>query len=94
MSKDHLQHSHSSAFSRPLASALSRRELQILPYLAEGWRTHEIAAEIGLAPESVRGYIDRIKDKLGARARADIVTIAWRRGILVLEEGQPAQLAA
>lgn len=62
---------------------LTPRLRDVLVLVAEGWTTGEIATELGLSPYTVKNYIERIFERLGARDRADAVAIAMREGILV-----------
>ncbi len=58
---------------RPVRSALSSREWEVLDLLMAERGTQEIAADLDLAPETVRSHIKRILRKLGAHSRAEAV---------------------
>jgi NarL family two-component system response regulator LiaR len=67
---------------RPVESALTAREWQVLDLLCERRTTAEIADELVLARETVRTYIKSVLRKLDARSRAEAVEIARRiRGL-------------
>jgi DNA-binding NarL/FixJ family response regulator len=66
-------------------AALSDRELQILTRLAEGWRSKEVAAALGLKPSTIDGHRRRILVKLGLRNAADLTRFALRRGLIHLD---------
>ncbi|HTK71606.1 MAG TPA: helix-turn-helix transcriptional regulator [Croceibacterium sp.] len=68
-------------------TGLTRREIQILEFVARGFSAKETALEIGIAPRTVEGHIDTIKLKLRARNRAHMVTNAIAARILTVAEG-------
>ena len=53
------------------AENLSRRETDVLTYLAQGYSNKEIATALGLSPETVRGYLKTIYSKLHVRSRTE-----------------------
>jgi DNA-binding NarL/FixJ family response regulator len=61
---------------------LTPRLLDVLHLVAEGRTTDEIAATLGLSPFTVKNYMERIFERLGARDRAEAVAIALRSGLL------------
>jgi DNA-binding NarL/FixJ family response regulator len=61
---------------------LSRRECDVLRLLAEGRRTRDIAAEMGISPKTVETYRARIGQKLHLETLADLVKYAIRTGIV------------
>lgn len=61
---------------------LSPRELQVLALVADGHSNHDIACRLGLAEETVKTHIGRLRAKLGARCRSHAVTIGFRQGLL------------
>jgi DNA-binding NarL/FixJ family response regulator len=61
---------------------LSPRFLDVLRLMAEGKTTREIALELGLSRYTVKNYIERIYERLGARDRAQAVTIGLRAGLI------------
>ena len=63
---------------------LTPRERGVLGRVAKGMDNREIAAELGLAPQTVRNYISTIYDKLGVRSRAEAVVWARERGLVGL----------
>jgi DNA-binding CsgD family transcriptional regulator len=60
---------------------LSDREKLVLRLLAEGLTADEIAGQLYIASGSVRTYIRRMLEKLGARNSIHAVSIAWRIGL-------------
>lgn len=67
---------------------LSGQERQVLGLVAAGERDQDIAAAMGISVRTVRSYLDRIRDKVGARRRADMTRVAIELGILVDPAGQ------
>jgi DNA-binding NarL/FixJ family response regulator len=65
--------------------ALTRREIKVLRFLAEGLGNKEIGAHLGTSVGTVKIHIQNILSKLGAADRTHAVTIALRRGILHLD---------
>ena len=61
-------------------SPLTRRERQILPYVAIGESAKEIAKAVKLAPRTVERYIENMRHKLGARNRTHLVAMAIASG--------------
>ena len=68
-----------------LDSALTPREISVLKLIAGGNANKEIAAQLNLTEESVKGYVKNILLKLGANDRTHAVTIGLKRGIIDLE---------
>jgi predicted ATPase/class 3 adenylate cyclase/DNA-binding CsgD family transcriptional regulator/tetratricopeptide (TPR) repeat protein len=64
----------------PIGS-LSPRELEILALLAGGASNAKIAERLFMTTNTVRTHLDRIRDKTGARARADLTRYAIAAGI-------------
>jgi DNA-binding NarL/FixJ family response regulator len=61
---------------------LSRREVEVLTWLGQGYRNQDIAAELGLSLSTVKVHLSHIMEKLGAEDRIQAVTIAIRDGII------------
>jgi DNA-binding CsgD family transcriptional regulator len=57
-----------------LRELLTPRELQIAGQMVAGRSNREIAAELHLSPETVKGYVGRVLRKLGASNRVDAVS--------------------
>lgn len=67
---------------RTNAPSLTDREIDVLRTAAEGGSTSDIANELNLSPATVRNYLSKAFDKLGARNRVDAVRIAREAGWL------------
>lgn len=63
------------------AGLLSAREREIVALLAGGATDAQIAERLFLSVNTVRSYLERIRDKTGARRRAELVRYAIRAGI-------------
>lgn len=61
---------------------LSAREREVLRMLAQGRRTQEIAASLGLGVKSVETYRRRVMEKLGIDNVAGLVRFAIRAGLV------------
>ena len=64
------------------ARTLTSRELEVLRLVSLGWKTPQIADELGLSYHTVRNHIRHCRGKLGATTKLDAVLTAMRRGIL------------
>jgi DNA-binding NarL/FixJ family response regulator len=77
--------------SRPVVEKLARlemeetflteREGQVLRLMARGWDNVQIAAELGLAEQTVRNYVSRIYTRLEMKSRAEVIVWARERGM-------------
>jgi len=63
---------------------LSDREIAILRLVAIGKANKQVAAELGLSEETVKGHLKSIFSKLDVADRTHAVTVAARRGIIEL----------
>jgi DNA-binding CsgD family transcriptional regulator len=70
---------HWHAFSPPI---LSRREREIVGWLASGLRTDQIAYQLNLKPVTVYMHMRSARQKLGARTREQMMALAALRGLL------------
>lgn len=63
---------------RPAAHGdpLSPREVQVMRCVINGLPNHEIAAELGISPYTVKTHLMRVFRKLGARDRAHACGLA------------------
>lgn len=61
---------------------LTRREQDVMALLANGLRYNDIAAEIGLAPSTVRSHLHSVYKRLGVADRAQAVLKCTERGWL------------
>jgi DNA-binding NarL/FixJ family response regulator len=61
---------------------LTRREIDVLRLIAGGNANKEIAAQLSLTEETVKGHVKNILAKLDANDRTHAVTIGLKRGII------------
>ena len=54
---------------------LSRRELEVVHYLAEGLTNREIGERLGLSRHTIKNYLFKIFDKLGASNRTELLLL-------------------
>jgi len=66
-------------------TALTPREISVLKLIAGGSANKEIAAQLHISEESVKGYVKNILQKLGVNDRTHAVTIGLKRGIIDLQ---------
>ena len=62
--------------------ALTPAELAVLRLIAEGNANKQIATQLSVSEETVKGRVKNILSKLGANDRTHAVTIAMKRGII------------
>lgn len=61
---------------------ISARELTVLRALAAGQSNKEIAATLGVSPNTVKTHVARLFEKLGASRRTDAINRARELGII------------
>lgn len=59
---------------------LTRRELQVMSKLGLGLDNRAIGSQLGISVGTVTGYVRRIRDKLGARSRGELIAMSARLG--------------
>lgn len=62
---------------------LTRREQQLVPLIAKGLTNKEIANHFSLSEQTVKNHLYRMKHKIGAEDRLDIVQVYRTQGFLV-----------
>jgi len=82
------QYFQSEASALPCASAkrrmgLTRREQQLIPLLAQGLTNKEIGNHLSVSEQTIKNHIYRMKHKIGAEDRLDIVQVYRTYGYLV-----------
>jgi predicted ATPase/DNA-binding CsgD family transcriptional regulator len=66
----------------PGLGRLSARERELVTLVAQGATDAQIAAELYISVRTVRSHLDRIRDKTGARRRADLTRLALAAGLV------------
>ncbi|CAH1212703.1 Transcriptional regulatory protein DegU [Paenibacillus auburnensis] len=64
------------------SSLLSDKEVQILQSVARGFKSKEIAYDIGISERTVKAHLTSIYNKLGVDSRSQAVAAAMERGII------------
>jgi DNA-binding NarL/FixJ family response regulator len=64
------------------APALSAREIDVLACVAVGYTNADVAAQLGVLPETVKSYLRSAMRKLGAHTRLEAVSAARRSALL------------
>jgi two-component system, NarL family, nitrate/nitrite response regulator NarL len=82
------QYFQAEAAALPCASAkrrmgLTRREQQLIPLLSQGLTNKEIANHFSLSEQTIKNHVYRMKHKIGAEDRLDIVQFYRAHGYLV-----------
>ena len=68
-------------------SFLTRREQQILEFVAHGWSAKQVAQRIDIAPRTVERHIENIRMKMNARNTPHMITCAFSSGMLKVGVG-------
>jgi len=63
-------------------SGLTKRELEVLTLLAEGFSVQQISRRLGLSVHTTRGYVKTLLVKLEAHSQLEAVLVAARRGLI------------
>lgn len=65
----------------PAAASLTPREREVMSLITRGLSAEEIAVKLTIGVATARTHIYRVRCKLGARDRAQIVALAYRSGL-------------
>ena len=68
-----------------VVAPLTRRETQILNYVAEGNTNKQIARRLGISEQTIKSHVSAILRKLNANDRAHAVALAMRDGWISAE---------
>ncbi|MGH3758711.1 response regulator transcription factor [Actinophytocola sp.] len=74
---------------QPPRQPLSKREHQVLQLIADGLENQAIADVLYVSVETVRTHVKSILRKLSSRDRTHAVAIAFRSGVLVVDDSVP-----
>lgn len=64
---------------------LTPREIDVLRLVARGMTNREVGHQLGISHRTVQGHLASIYDKLDASSRTEAVTVALKRGWIVIE---------
>jgi DNA-binding NarL/FixJ family response regulator len=68
----------------PSSEPLTARELQVLQLVAQGLPNKGIARRLGISENTAKFHVASLCGKLGASSRTEAVTLAARRGLILL----------
>ncbi len=68
-----------------LEAPLTRRELQVLALLANGFSQEKVARELFISRKTVGTHIQRMLTKLGVHSRTEAVAVAYKYGLMQAE---------
>lgn len=66
----------------PQVEPLTSRELEIVGWLAQGLANKEISKKLALSPKTVKNYLSRLYEKLGATNRTQAVMYCQKHGLI------------
>jgi DNA-binding NarL/FixJ family response regulator len=72
------------AAGRSSPEPLTPRELQVLQLVAQGLPNKSIARALGISENTAKFHVASLSGKLGASSRTEAVTLAARRGLILL----------
>ena len=92
---DTLQTTRASTAPKALSSyGLTRRETEVLHFVAEGRANAEIALELDLSPRTVEKHVEHILDKLGVKSRAAATRLVSESGRRRRKKVEPVAVPA
>jgi len=71
--------------AKTLLAPLTKREVEILNYVAKGYANKQIAAKIDISEQTIKNHLTSIMSKLNANARTQAVVIAAKKGLISIE---------
>jgi len=66
---------------------LTERELDVLKLIANGLSNSQIAAELVISENTVKGHVSNILSKLHLADRTQVAVYAWQKGIVRRKDG-------
>lgn len=63
-------------------SPLTRRELEVITWVAKGQSNKKIAYELNISEQTVKNHLTSILEKLNATARTEAVVLAIKQGLI------------
>lgn len=66
----------------PEVTELTPREREVTRMVAQGMSTEDVARQLFIGEATVRTHLYRVRTKLGARDRAELVSLAYRTGLV------------
>ena len=68
-----------------ITAPLTKRETQILTYVAEGNTNKEIAHILSISEQTIKNHVTSILRKLNANARTEAVVLALKQGLITIK---------
>jgi LuxR family transcriptional regulator len=68
--------------AKPIDTRMTRREMEVLNYLADGLTSNEISKILKISNHTVDWYMNGIQDKLNAKNRQHVVALSFRLGLV------------
>lgn len=63
------------------SEALTRQEVKVLAFVAQGWRTAKIAKELFISPRTVESHLAHVFEKLGVSSRTEAAIYALQANL-------------
>ena len=79
--------SHNQSFSVADRAELSRREIEVLTWVAEGKSSTVIGTLLGISARTVNFHVENAVRKLGAANRSQAAVFAAQRGVITIRRG-------
>jgi DNA-binding NarL/FixJ family response regulator len=73
---------------KDITTPLTRKELQVLTFIAEGNSNKQIANLLSISDQTIKNHVSAILRKINANYRAHAVFIAIRDGLISIQSGQ------
>ena len=71
--------------AQPFISPLTKREIEILDYIAQGFLNKQIAVKLGISEQTIKNHVTSILRKLNANARTEAVVVALKQGLISIK---------
>ncbi len=71
--------------AKTLLAPLTKREIEILNYVAKGYANKQIATKTNISEQTIKNHLTSIMSKLNANARTQAVVIAAKKGLISIE---------
>ena len=81
----HFQIISSKQSAKALLAPLTKREIEILNFVAKGYANKQIAAKVDISEQTIKNHLTSIMSKLNANARTQAVVIAAKKGLISIE---------
>jgi len=70
--------------SQAFLSPLTKRETEILNYMAQGHLNKQIAIKLGISEQTIKNHVTSILRKLNVNARTEAVVVAIKQGLITI----------